>query len=390
MANKQHLDILSQGVDAWNRWRERNPGIRPDLSKANLSNRNLIGVDLSNANLDDARLTSVNLTKANLNEADLQWADLGPTPLKRGENTLVPTNLTDAKLVETRLIGATLIYAQFTRADLTGAQLWDTDMFATDFSYATLVGAEIADASLDYTRFHRANLTGAYLTESHMIKTNFEEATLVGCNVYGISAWDLNLSGAIQTGLVITPLSSEDYQPTITVDHLEVAQFIYLLINNESVRQIIDTVTSKVVLILGRFTNERKAVLDSLKQELRHKDYVPVLFDFEGPSNRDLTETISTIAHMAKFVVVDITDPRSVPQELSHIVPNLPSVPIQPLLKSSAREYGMFEHFKQYPWVLEPFRYESLDHLLNNLTEMIIVPAEARIERQGEGEAPLT
>lgn len=383
MANEQHLNVLNEGVNAWNRWREQNPDIRPNLRRANLANRDLTGADLSNGDLDDAQLTSVNLTRANLNRADLHGANLGPTPLKRGESSLTLTNLTDATLVEARLIGATLVYTKFIRADLTGAQLWDTNAFAADFFDATLVGAEITEARLHYTRFLEANLTDAYLSESSLIKADFEGATLVGCNVYGISAWDLNLSGATQAGLVITPPSVDDPQPFITVDNLEVAQFIYLLINNERVRHVIDTVTSKVVLILGRFTYERKAVLDALREELRRRDYVPVMFDFEPPSSRDLTETVSTIAHMARFVIVDITDPRSVPQELSHIVPNLPSVPVQSLLDASAREYGMFEHFKQYPWVLEPYRYEDLDDLLSNLAEQIVAPAEAKAKEIG-------
>ena len=50
------------------------------------------------------------------------------------------------------------------------------------------------------------------------------------------------------------------YEAPSQVDDLEVAQFIYLLLNNQNVRQVIDTITSKIVLILGRFTPERKAV----------------------------------------------------------------------------------------------------------------------------------
>jgi hypothetical protein len=49
---------------------------------------------------------------------------------------------------------------------------------------------------------------------------------------------------------------------------------------------VIDTITSKVVLILGRFTPERKSVLDAIRDQLRKRNYLPVLFDFEKPSNR--------------------------------------------------------------------------------------------------------
>jgi hypothetical protein len=81
---------------------------------------------------------------------------------------------------------------------------------------------------------------------------------------------------------------------------------------------------------------------------------------------------------MARFVIADITNARSIPQELARIVPELPSVPIQPILQTSSDEYGMFEHFKRYPWVLAVYRYDSLDEVIVSLTEKIIAPAEAK------------
>jgi len=66
------------------------------------------------------------------------------------------------------------------------------------------------------------------------------------------------------------------------------------------------------VLILGRFAPERKAILDAIRDALRTRDYLPVLFDFEKPSSRDITETVSTLAHMARFVIADITDAKSI------------------------------------------------------------------------------
>src|SRR4051812_46880273 len=96
---------------------------------------------------------------------------------------------------------------------------------------------------------------------------------------------------------------------------LEMAQFLNLLIKNPNIRRMIDTITSKVVLILGRFSPDREPVLDAIRDELRKRDYLPVLFDFKKPSNRDITETVSTLAHMAKFVIADITDAKSIPQE---------------------------------------------------------------------------
>jgi hypothetical protein len=157
--------------------------------------------------------------------------------------------------------------------------------------------------------------------------------------VYGISAWGLKLDqGTKQENLIITDGS----EPEITVDNIEVAQFVYLLLHNQKIRNVIDTITSKSVLILGRFTDDRKKVLDALREELRKRDYLPILFDFDVPATRDITETVSLLARMARFIIADLTDPSSIPKELEAIVPSL-AVPVQPLLEGASRPYAMFK-----------------------------------------------
>jgi hypothetical protein len=133
-----------------------------------------------------------------------------------------------------------------------------------------------------------------------------------------------------------------------------------------------------VVLILGRFTDERKGVLDAIREELRQRDYTPVLFDFDKPASRTTLETVSTLAHMARFVLADLTDAKSVLQELQAIVPTNPSVPVQPLILATQGEPGMFDFFRDYRCMLEPYRYASLEQLMADLSERVIVPAEAK------------
>jgi uncharacterized protein YjbI with pentapeptide repeats len=392
MANEEHLQILREGVEVWNKWREENPRIYPDLSEANLEKAKLrgaslrlvdlreailVGADLREADLCIANLIGADLREARLAEADLRLARLSGTNLGKADLSkakLSEANLTEANLIEADLRMATLIVADLSKANLSMANLSGAWLVGADLSAANLGSANLTVANLSATDLSEADLRGAYLTMAQLVRTSIREANLTGCSVFGISAWDLDLTGTIQKNLIITP----NDEPAITVDNLEVAQFIYLLLNNEKIRDVINTITTKVVLILGRFTLERKAVLDAIRDELRKRDYLPVLFDFDKPASRDFTETVRTLAHLARFIIADITEPRSIPQELQAIVPDL-AVPVQPLLlEGSTGEYGMFQDLRKYDWVLEVYRYDSLEGLLASLGDKVITPAEAK------------
>ncbi len=444
MASKRLLDLLHSGVLYWNTNRDLFPHAKVNLRQANLRKANLKRANLSRADLKDADLRQANLRQANLTEADLRQADLREADLSLANLTkanLTKTNLrgaifkranlssanliqavlkesilTRAELSEANLREADLWRAQLnsvslnsanlfkadiegaylaeanlrdanlndaflsqsnlTEADLTKAALEGAYLLGTDLSRAKLIQAGLAFSHLTDANLRGADLTGTDLTQASLVTSNLEGAILKNCRVYGISAWDLNLNYAEQSDLIIT----DESQPIITVDNLEVAQFIYLLLSSEKIRSVIDTITSKVVLILGRFTPERKAVLDAIRKKLRDHNYLPVVFDFEKPSSRDLTETISTLAHISRFVIADITEAKSVPQELECIVPDLPSVPIQPIIQSESGEYSMFEHFKKYPWVLHIHCYKDSYDLMRALSSEIIAPVEAKVK----------
>jgi hypothetical protein len=138
------------------------------------------------------------------------------------------------------------------------------------------------------------------------------------------------------------------------------------------------------VLILGRFTAERKAVLDALREELRKRDLLPILFDFAIPASRDVTETIKTLAGLARFVIADVTDATEVRVELHKIVPDFPSLPIQLILLRGHPEFVSLSHLRKFPWVLPIFEYDHQEHLLASLDESIIAPAEAKAKAQEE------
>ena len=392
MANPEHLAILKQGVAAWNEWRRADLLAdvdlsevqleREDLKEINLHQARLCGAKLSGANLQNSDLSFADLSHADLSRASLSYADLSGAELRNAyltealllRATLGGADLTGAELESANLSWADLTLTTLTGAYLLGVRLKDANLGGACFKDAKLVSACLSGSDCHQTNFQGAVLSGADLRYARLLETNFEAADLSGCLVYGVSTWDLKLDNSVQTGLVIT----RDLDPLITVDDLEVAQFIYLLLDNRRFRDVIDTITTKVVLILGRFSPERKIILDRVRKELIAHDYIPVLFDFDKPVNRDLTETVRTLAFLARFIIADLTDTRSVAQELQAIAPDL-AVPIQPIIEAGQSPWGMFVDFpSKYHWVLRVNEYRNVEDLLASLQERVIAPAEAK------------
>src|SRR5206468_8523737 len=289
MANEEHLKILKQGVEQWNKWRLEN-AIRPDLGDADLRSSNLSGANLSGVMLFYADLKGADLSGADLSSADLNSADLS---------------------------GANLSGGKLSRADLRRASLFGANLIAANLSEAKLRGASLADVDLHWANLTSADLTDADLSRTGLVETDFTNATITGCRTYGASAWNVTLVGTVQDNVVIT----KEGEPVVTVDDLEVGQFIYLILNNPKIRNVINTITKKGVLILGRFSDpKRKSVLDGLRDGLRNFDLLPIVFDFDRPTDKDYTETVQILAGMSMFVIADVTSPKSTPLELEATV----------------------------------------------------------------------
>ncbi len=164
-------------------------------------------------------------------------------------------------------------------------------------------------------------------------------------------------------------------ESVITVDNIKVAQFIYLILDNEEIKNVINTLTSKTVLILGRFTPERKNILDALRNELREYDLLPIMFDFDRPIDKDITETIKTLAGLCLFVIADITNPKSSPLELQAIIPDF-QIPLVPIIQEGEQPFSMMADLQsKYDWVLETCSYDSIETLIKALERGIIQPA---------------
>jgi uncharacterized protein YjbI with pentapeptide repeats len=175
MANAEQLEILKQGVEAWNNWRDDNPDVGIDLTLADLKVTDLTGanltiVDLIGANLADANLKRVDLTGADLTGANIALANLSGADLKR----------------------AVLTGASLRGADLMGANLTDVDIRNTNLMYTDLRGANLTEADLK-----EANLTGAYLMEADF-RNSYMGDTILGSN-------DLDLSFSLDTVFHLGP-----------------------------------------------------------------------------------------------------------------------------------------------------------------------------------------
>ena len=392
MPDENILKLIQEGSLIWNRWRMNNPNVEVDLSGADLTNANLAETNLSNlrlsnANLSEAKLTRANLDEARLSNADLTLADLSEATLSNAY--LVGANLSKANLYKAGLSGAELTYAilnktrlvethfynaKLIEANLANADLGKADCTFANFSRANLSGANLSGANLSDANLSKVNLTGADLTGANLqnailVETNIVQTILKNCTIYGLSAWALKGKPADQSNLVITPFG----EAKITVDDLQVAQFIYLLLNHENLRNLLETITSKAVLILGRFTPERKHILDAIAEELRKHNLLPIIFDFERASSRDFTETIKILAGMSLFVIADITNPSSSPLELQATIPDY-KIPFVPIIQEGNKPFAMLSDLiGKYNWVLEPvITYPSLANLLAAFKPAII------------------
>jgi hypothetical protein len=170
MANQEHLDLLKQGADVWNRWRQEYSATQLDLSGADL------GFGTFRRGRGRANLRGIDLSGVDLNGADLSYSDLRDANLRYSE-------LRDANLAVAALSGADLRKAYLSYANLRSA----------NFSKADLSGADLRHADLSH-----ANLIGANLYDTNLIGASFDSAR-VGETTFGNV--DLSVSKELETVL---------------------------------------------------------------------------------------------------------------------------------------------------------------------------------------------
>ena len=192
MANPEHLEILNQGMEVWNKWRDENHELTPNFSGVRLNGTRLIGVDFSGADLSRANLCGAylvcanlrlsNLSLSNLSRADFREADLCGANISQADlnnATLYHARLRDVNFRRADLRGADLRDAKLSRADLRGADLRHANLSGVDLSGADLRGANLSDAHL-----RGADLSGADFRNVKLLKADFTNVVL-GSSSFG-------------------------------------------------------------------------------------------------------------------------------------------------------------------------------------------------------------
>ena len=390
--NETHLQILKESLRRrsplyWNRWRKEHPRIAPDLRGVILAGRWLRGFDFSRAKLDDAHLertdlAGVHLERASLRNAELRHANLSNVHAFRA-------NLSGADFRSATLAGGD--FRKTTCLEMTWFVL--ADLSEADFTGAKMAEARFNSANLTRTRFDGADLTeasleSAILDETFLLGTKLPRAFVNGAFIRRVQTDKKTDQHSLSVDVhVVWERRSGDIIEFTDADDIRIAQFYDVIGEHGSVTSLIAAGSKRVVLILGRFRPRRKRVLNLLAKALANRGKLPIIYDFPGPEDREISDTVRFIAGMSQFIVVDMTDASSVPLELQATIPDL-MVPVLPIVQAGKPIFPMFVDLQQrYSWIQPTVSYKDAGQLVRWVDQAIIDRANEAAERLHEQRA---
>ena len=366
----------------WRSWRQSNHGpiLLKDEEFDHLDARDLslhdviflgckfISASFLNCNLSQASFTNCKFLSTRFESVRMRGARFTDTNFS--EVVFSSDGKTQCDLGSARFVGGKLLNVNFSGVVAIRAEFRDVDMISVNWSKALL-----CNSLIDHCTFSAANFDGANMTESIFARNTVVNSSMVDTQISGILALNNgfdNLSPDRMRCLV------QGRNRSFTVQNPETANFVQQ-VNDGKFSAVVNEMNEKAVLILGRFSEGRRKVLTEIEEGVTSCGYVPIVFDFEGPKYRDLTESIVLLAHLVKFVIADLTAPRSVGNELRAVAPSL-AVPVVPLIQITERPFAMFYDLWKYHWVLDLVRYDSLQSLKELLPSKIIMPAELKMQ----------
>lgn len=340
MTQDDPSQILMQGAKTWNAWRERNPGPVSFAAPHWYDSPGRGGKQIKGRNR--VTLSGMNLSRVSIHRAFAEGLHLRDSVFE------------DAHFEE----------GDFSRADFGGATFRNTK-----FNKTVLTGAHFDGATFVNCNLNRVNLVGA----------SFHVKEITETVVYGIAAWDLQTSDDMKQSKLVIERTYELYSDLIQqgkvpmmVDDIELAQFVYYLSNHKKMRDALNILNDRGVLLLGRFKDGGLERLYAMREWFQRKGYMAMIFDFARPDNLSLTETVVTMAGLSKFVIVDLSG-SSVPAELQAILSQIK----KPVL-AFGNPYALFPDLVDQTSVVTIDGNEStlLGDLENNLPQLERLHAE--------------
>lgn len=200
MANPEHLAILKQGVEVWNKWRKEHPGELPNLEGAQLENKNLSAANLEGAVLAGAKLRMAFLIRTSLREANCHGADLAGA-------RLLWADMSDADFSAADLRESNLTEAQFRRTNLAGTRFGQARTLRTSFDNVDISVAEGLGKVVHY------GPSSVGVDTIYRSKGDIPEVFLRGCGVPdNLIGYIRSLAGSIQFYSCFISYSTKDQQ----------------------------------------------------------------------------------------------------------------------------------------------------------------------------------
>lgn len=343
MANSEHYKIFLQGPIVWNKWREENPMIHPDL---------------------DGEFIFPFFARKDQD-----------APLTKGERAISDWNH-PFNFSNTSFHKATFESAVFPKADMTNCYLYEADLSWAGFPEADFSDSMIRKAYCSGADFSDAIFKNCVLNNSTFIGTDFSGAHLEGCNVYGVSAWGIIISDTtVQKELFLhrdnfSGKVIANRENIFLVDDIALAQFVYFIQHDDGFGASLKQLNSRTVLLLGKFKNGGLELLQTVAEKLRSRNYIPIIFDFDPVENKNIIENVTTMAGLSKFVLANL-EGSSVPAELAKITSNFRN-PVIAWIHDDLHDsvYAMFKDVIALDHV-QYFTYTNDENLTTQLDKVI-------------------
>ncbi len=249
------------------------------------------------------------------------------------------------------------------------------DFSRVDFSHCTFINTKFNKTILTDSNFSGATFINCNLNRVNLTNADFTVKEIKETVIYGVSLWDIKISEeSLQSKLVIektydlySDIIAEGRIPMM-VEDIELAQFIYYLSDHKKLRDTLNILNNRGVLLLGRFKNGGLERLYKLREWFTKRNYLPMIFDFDRPNSLDYTETIVTMSGLSKLVIADLSGD-SVPQELHAIL----STFIKPVVVYyDTQPYSMIKDLKRKNRYFHDIKFNGEDDdLLKKLPDKI-------------------